>query len=156
MSAARSWLFKSEPESYSIHDLRRDGETLWDGVRNYQARNLLRDAMRPGDDVLFYHSNTTPPAIVGTARILRTGLPDPTQFDSAHPKFDAKATPVTPRWYAVEIAFVEEFSAPLTLDSLRNIPALEGMELLRRGSRLSVQPVTPAEWNLILRLAHAA
>ena len=156
MSATRYWLFKSEPESYSISDLRRDGKTLWDGVRNYQARNLLRDDMRVGDGVLFSHSNVHPPAIVGTARIIRAGVPDPTQFDPDHPKFDPKATPVHPRWYAVDIAFVEEFAAPISLESLRDIPALAGMELLRRGSRLSVQPVTPAQWTVILRLAQAS
>jgi predicted RNA-binding protein with PUA-like domain len=155
MSDRRYWLLKTEPESYSIGDLRRDGRTFWDGVRNYQARNFLRDDFRPGDGVLFYHSNAEPPAVVGVAEVVTTGYSDHTQFEHGHRKFDPKSSPENPRWYMVDITFIEEFARPLTLQQLREIPALEEMELLRKGSRLSVQPVTKQQWEAVLRLAHA-
>ncbi|MBE0643657.1 MAG: EVE domain-containing protein [Bacteroidetes bacterium] len=153
MAAKRYWLFKTEPESYGIADLKRDTATFWDGVRNYQARNFLRDAIKTGDGVLFYHSNASPPAIVGVARVTRDGYPDHTQFEQGHRKFDPKASEDNPRWYMVDIAFETEFPRALPLDELRGIEALEGMELLRTGSRLSIQPVRKAEWDTILRLA---
>lgn len=153
MAERRFWLFKSEPESYGISDLRRDGETFWDGVRNYQARNFLRDDIRPGDGVLFYHSNADPPAVVGIATVIRGGYPDHTQFEQGHPKFDPKASEDNPRWYMVDIRFEEEFTRPLPLEELRGMAALADMELLRKGSRLSVQPVTKKEWDTILKLA---
>lgn len=155
MAERRFWLFKSEPESYSISDLRRDGGTFWDGVRNYQARNFLRDDIQPGDGVLFHHSNAEPPAIVGIATVRRGGYPDHTQFEQGHPKFDPKASEDNPRWYMVDIDFEKEFPRPLTLEELRGVPALEGMELLRKGSRLSVQPVTREQWDAVLKLAKA-
>jgi predicted RNA-binding protein with PUA-like domain len=152
MSVRNYWLFKTEPESYNIDDLRRDGSTFWDGVRNYQARNFLRDEVKPGDGVLFYHSNAEPPAIVGSATVTREGYPDHTQFEHGHAKFDPKAAPDNPRWYMVDITFTEKFPAPLPLEHLRSVPALEKMELLRKGSRLSVQPVTAREWDAVMKL----
>ncbi len=153
MADRRYWLFKTEPTSYSIADLKRDAQTFWDGVRNYQARNFLRDDIREGDGVLFYHSNAAPPAIVGVARVVRGGYPDHTQFEQGHRKFDPKARADNPRWYMVDIAFEEEFTRPLPLEDLRDVAALAEMELLRTGSRLSVQPVTKKEWDAVLRLA---
>ena len=153
MAAQRYWLFKSEPGAYSIQDLQRDGSTYWDGVRNYQARNMLRDEIREGDRVLFYHSNASPPAIVGTATVTRSGYPDHTQFAQGHRKFDPKATEDNPRWYMVDIALDRVFAEPLPLEKLRAVKALRDMELLRKGSRLSVQPVQKKEWDAIMKLA---
>ncbi len=149
----RYWLFKSEADSYSIDDLERDGTTHWDGVRNYQARNMLRDDIAVGDVVLFHHSNGDPPAIVGSAMVTRAGYADHTQFDAGSPKFDPKATPDNPRWFMVDITFRTRFSAPLTLDMLRGEAALANMELLRRGSRLSVQPVREEEYRAIEKMS---
>ncbi len=147
------WLFKSEPNVYSISDLEKDGETIWDGVRNYQARNLMRDDMRVGDEVLFYHSRVAPMAIVGRAKIIRNAHPDPTQFDPSNPYYDPKSSPEDPRWHCVDIGFVERFSNPLLREDLKEIPSLSEMMLLKKGSRLSVQPVRAKEWKAILKLA---
>ena len=147
------WLFKTEPSSYSIDDLKRDATTYWDGIRNYQARNLIRDDMKAGDGVLVYHSNAEPTAIVGLAKIVRAGYPDHTQFETGHVHFDATAKPEEPRWYMVDIAFERAFVRPLTLAELKDIPALKDMGLLRKGNRLSVQPVTEKEWKEILSRA---
>jgi predicted RNA-binding protein with PUA-like domain len=152
MAQRRYWLFKSEPGAYGIDDLEKDGKTFWDGVRNFQARNTLRDDIHEGDKILFYHSNANPPAIVGTAVVTRGGYPDHTQFESGHRKFDPKATEENPRWFMVDIAFENRFAKPIGLDTLREIPALEQMELLRKGSRLSVQPVRKEEWDAIMKL----
>ena len=151
--ARRYWLFKSEPSAYSYDDLVDDGVAEWDGVRNFQARNLLRDDIKEGDELLFYHSTTKPMAVIGTARVARGGYPDHTAWDpnSEHP--DAKSTPDNPIWYMVDIQSQEKFAEPLTLEMLRQVPELEDMMLLRRGSRLSVQPVTEEEWEAVLRLA---
>ncbi|HZS95023.1 MAG TPA: EVE domain-containing protein [Chloroflexota bacterium] len=148
------WLMKSEPDAFSIDDLRNAPRqtTCWDGVRNYQARNYMR-AMKVGDQVLFYHSNADPPAVVGIAEVVRTAYPDPTQFDKKDKHYDPASDPAHPRWDMVDIRFVRKFSAPLPLDLLRKQPGLKGMELLRKGSRLSVQPVRPSEWAVILKLA---
>jgi predicted RNA-binding protein with PUA-like domain len=145
---------KSEPDVFSIDDLRNAPRqtTCWDGVRNYQARNYLR-AMKVGDQVLFYHSNADPPAIVGIAEVVRTAYPDPTQFDKKDKHYDPASDPAHPRWDMVDIRFVRKFPAPLPLDLLRKQPGLKGMELLRKGSRLSVQPVRPSEWAVIVKLA---
>jgi predicted RNA-binding protein with PUA-like domain len=151
--AHRYWLFKTEPESYSITDLKRDGTTCWDGVRNYQARNTLRDDVGKGDTVLFYHSNANPPAIVGIAVVVRDAYPDHTQFEQGHPKFDPKAAEDAPRWFMVDIRFEKMFRTALSLDALREVPELAEMELLRKGSRLSVQPVRKNEFEAILVLA---
>ncbi len=153
MNTRRYWLFKTEPESFSIDDLKRTGSTCWDGVRNYQARNMLRDDIKPGDGVLFYHSNVDPPAIVGTASVLREGYPDHTQFEAGHEKFDPRASVEMPRWFMVDIGFERKFGNPLPLEVLRTADELQAMELLRKGSRLSIQPVTEQEWNKVLQLA---
>ena len=152
--AKRYWLFKSEPDAFSIQDLAKakDQTTLWDGVRNYQARNLLRDEMKKGDGVLYYHSSCAEPAAVGVAKIVRGGYPDPTQFDKKAKYYDAKSDSDDPRWYCVDIQFVREFTTPVTLKDMRDMPELDGMLLLRRGQRLSVQPVEPAHFKHIEKL----
>ena len=151
----RCWLVKSEPDAYSIRDLRRDGSTSWEGVRNYQARNFMRDEMRVGDDVLFYHSSTQPPGVAGLARVARAGYPDPSALDSSSEYYDAKASEADPRWYTVDIEFVEEFPEFVPLDRLRETTGLEEMEVNRR-SRLSVQPVTPKEFEIVKRMGRQA
>ena len=145
----RYWLFKSEPGTYSFDDLVRDGSTEWDGVRNFQARNFLRDEMQVGDGVLFYYSSTTPQAVVGTATVVRRGHPDETAWDptSVHP--DPKSTPENPIWYVVDIAPAERFTRPVTLDEIKHVPELEKMMVIQRGARLSVQPVSEQEWEII-------
>ena len=154
MPKPQFWLMKSEPESFSIDDLKKAKHqtTCWDGVRNYLARNYMR-SMNVGDRVFFYHSNAAPPAIVGIAEIVKTAYPDHTQFDATHHHFDPKSKMEAPAWDMVDVKFVEKFAEPLSLERLREVPALEGMELLRRGSRLSVQPVTAAQWKVIVKLA---
>ena len=149
------WLLKTEPESFSIQDLQNAPKqtTFWDGVRNYQARNTLRDDMKLGDRVLFYHSNADPPAIVGTARVVKEGYPDYTAWDENNHHYDPGSTPENPRWYMVDIQFEQSFDQPLGLDELRKVKSLAKMELLRKGSRLSVQPVTAAEFKQVLKLA---
>ncbi|HVX09838.1 MAG TPA: EVE domain-containing protein [Pirellulales bacterium] len=151
------WLLKTEPESFSIQDLakRPDQTTCWDGVRNYQARNFMRE-MRVGDRVLFYHSNAAPPAIVGIANVVREAYPDNTAWKKGDHHFDPKASPENPIWQMVDIKLDQIFARPLGLDELREVKALEKMELLRRGSRLSVQPVTEREFDTVLKLAAAA
>lgn len=146
------WLLKSEPDVFSFDDLKRAKKktTSWEGVRNYQARNYLRDDMKKGDGVLFYHSSTDPQAIVGTARVVKEGYPDPQQFDPRSDYYDPGAKPEEPRWYMVDIKLDRPFSTPLTLKELKAMSELEGMMLLRKGSRLSVQPVSEREWGLIL------
>jgi predicted RNA-binding protein with PUA-like domain len=147
------WLFKSEPGVYSIADLARDKTTAWEGVRNYQARNFLRDAIKPGDLVLFYHSNAAPPGIAGLAKVVRGGYPDPSALDPTHEAYDAAGAPAAPVWYAVDIRHVRTFGAPLGLPELKKVKALAKMALLQKGSRLSVQPVTGAEFAVIEKLA---
>ncbi len=151
---ARHWLMKSEPDVFSIDDLARAKKqtTGWDGVRNYQARNLLRDEIAAGDGVLYYHSSVDPPAVVGLARVVKAGYPDPTQFDPKSDYHDPDSQPDAPRWFSVDIAFDRKLPRPVTLPELRADPALGDMVLLRRGSRLSVQPVTAAEWKRIVAL----
>lgn len=146
------WLMKSEPDAFSIDDLGRVGTEPWNGVRNYQARNLLRDEIRAGDGVLFYHSNAAPAAVVGLAAVTQGGYPDATQFDPRSPYFDAASSPAAPRWFMVDIRFKEKFKRPLPLDELRGVPALGDMVLLQKGSRLSVQPVSAAEWKAIVAM----
>jgi predicted RNA-binding protein with PUA-like domain len=152
--ARRYWLLKSDPEDFGLRDLEKSPgrTTRWDGVRNYQARNLLRDDVRVGDGVLFYHSRSNPPSVVATARVVRSGYPDPTQFDRRSKYHDSKASRAEPRWYAVDIRLEKELPREVALPELRNEPALCKMVLVNR-SRLSVQPVTPAEWKTVLRLA---
>jgi len=151
----RYWLFKSEPDVYSLADLKKDKKTYWEGVRNYQARNLLRDEVKPGDGVLFYHSNMKPMEIAGTAKVLKGGYPDPDQFDPGSKYYDPKSDPDDPRWYVVDIGFEEEFPQPVTRDELKEMPELADMMVLRRGARLSVQPVEPDEWKAIVKRGRA-
>jgi predicted RNA-binding protein with PUA-like domain len=148
------WLFKSEPEAYSFADLlaESDRTTGWDGVRNYQARNSLRDSIKVGDGVLFYHSSTDVPCIAGVAKVVRAGHPDPTAFDPKSNHHDPRSDPSNPTWYQVSIKAVKAIDPPLMLPRLREIPELARMELLRKGSRLSIQPVTPEEWKTIMAL----
>ncbi len=151
---ARYWLLKSDPDDFGLADLKRSPgqKTGWDGVRNYQARNLLRDEIKVGDRVLFYHSQANPPAVVATARVVRAGYPDPTQFDARSGHHDPQSDRAAPRWYAVGIKLESELERAVTLPELRSTPGLKQMVLLHR-SRLSVQPVTAGEWKIILRLA---
>jgi predicted RNA-binding protein with PUA-like domain len=149
----KHWLMKSEPSTYSIADLKRDQQTEWDGVRNYQARNFMRDDMKVGDLVLFYHSVTDPVGVAGVAEVVQASHPDVTQFDHKSKYFEPRATQEKPVWYLVDIAFVEQFPRIVPLAELRSVPALAQMELLRKGSRLSVQPVTAAEFQAVLKLA---
>ena len=151
---SRYWLFKSDPATFGLEDLERSPgrTTCWDGVRNYQARNFLRDDVRVGDGVLFYHSQSRPPAVVGTAEVVRAGYPDPTQFDRRDPGHDPGSPPGDPRWYAVDIRLRKRLARPAELPELRGTPGLEEMLLLRKGSRLSIQPVTAGEWRIVLRL----
>ncbi|MFM7137643.1 MAG: EVE domain-containing protein [Planctomycetota bacterium] len=150
------WLIKSEPGTFSIQDLARAPKktTSWEGVRNYQARNFLR-AMKRGDLAIFYHSNAEPPAAVGIAKVVREAYPDPTAWDPNSDYHDPKAGPENPLWSMVDVQLVEIFPRELPLEELRGVKALAGMELLRRGSRLSVTPVTAAEFRVIEKLAHA-
>jgi predicted RNA-binding protein with PUA-like domain len=153
-STKQYWLFKSEPEAFSIQDLEKAPKktTCWDGVRNYQARNFLRDSIKCGDQVFYYHSNSDPSAIVGIAEVVREGYPDTTAFDRKDKHFDEKSDPAKPTWYMVDIKHVKTFKRPLGLDDLRRLPELKNMVLLQKGSRLSVQPVTRAEWQAIVEL----
>lgn len=149
----RYWLMKSEPGVFSIDDLQRAERqtTCWDGVRNYQARNFLRDQLKAGDGVLFYHSSAEPPGIAGEAVVDREGYPDPTAFDPNDVHFGAKSDPARPTWYAVDVKFVRACRKVITLDRLRGLPALRSMVVLKRG-RLSVQPVTPEQWRAVMAL----
>ena len=148
---ARHWLVKSEPDSFSFDDLlAAPGQTTcWDGVRNYQARNFMRDDMKAGDLVFFYHSSTDPAAIVGIAEVVRDGYPDHTALDPRDSHFDPKSKAEAPTWIMVDLRAVEPLAKPLTLGDLREVNGLESMTLLQKGSRLSVQPVSPSEWAII-------
>lgn len=150
------WLIKSEPETFSIQDLARAPKktTSWEGVRNYQARNFLR-AMKRGDLAIYYHSNAEPPAAVGIAKVVREAYPDPTAWDPESAYHDPKASPDNPLWSMVDVQLVEIFPRAIRLEELRGVKALAGMELLRRGSRLSVTPVTAAEFRTIEKLGQA-
>ena len=154
MAERRYWLFKSEPSAYSFDDLQteEDGTAEWDGVRNYQVRNFMRDEMRVGDGVLFYHSNAKPLAVVGTATIVSGAYPDPTAFDPAAKYYDAKSDPGNPRWLMVDIKADRAFSRPVTLAEIKDNPRLKDMLVARRGMRLSIQPVTREEWDEVLSL----
>ncbi|MEB3290228.1 MAG: EVE domain-containing protein [Leptolyngbya sp.] len=149
------WLMKSEPDVYSIHDLARDQTELWDGVRNYQARNFLT-SMAVGDLAFFYHSNTKPPGIVGLAHIVEANVVDPTQFDPAHKYYDPKSPPDQPRWRTVVVGYVETFATGITLDQLKDTFTPEDLWVVRRGNRLSVMPVADAVAERLLALARSA
>lgn len=149
------WLMKSEPDVYSIHDLARDQTELWDGVRNYQARNFLT-SMAVGDLAFFYHSNTKPPGIVGLAKIVEANVVDPTQFDPAHKYYDPKSSPDKPRWHTVVVGYVETFPTGITLDQLKDTFTPEDLWVVRRGNRLSVMPVADAVAERLLAMARSA
>ena len=148
----RYWLMKCEPAAYTIDDLERDGQTGWEGVRNYQARNFMRDEMQVGDGVLFYASNAEPSGVTGLARIARAGYPDPYAFKKGHKYFDADSVKASPTWFTVDIAFVERFTSIVPLATLKETPGLEQMVVTRKGSRLSIQPVTKDEYAIVVRL----
>ncbi len=148
------WLMKTEPDVFSIDDLAAapNQTTCWDGVRNYQARNYMRDQMQIEDRVLVYHSNSLPSCVVGIATVARTSYPDHTAWDPNDPHFDPKSNPINPRWFMVDIRFEAKFTVPQSLEMLRGVPKLVGMELLRKGTRLSVQPVSKQEFAIIEKL----
>ena len=150
----RYWLLKQEPGAFSFDDLLRapDRTTCWDGVRNYQARNFMRDEMRVGDLAFYYHSNAEPSAIAGVAEVVREAYPDHTAFDPADSHYDAASRREAPTWMMVDVRAVERFERPIALEELRGLAGLDGLELLRRGSRLSVQPVSEAHWRIIRAL----
>lgn len=152
---AHFWLMKSEPEVYSIEDLARDKKTFWNGVRNHRARNIMRDEMRVGDQVFFYHSNADPSAIAGIARVASEPRPDPTQFDKKAGEdmgYDPKSKPDAPTWWAVDIAFVEKLARPVSLAEVKANPKLKDIALVKLG-RLSVAPITAAEWKEVLKMS---
>lgn len=155
MTAPRYWLMKSEPDVFGFEDLMaRPGRTEpWDGIRNYQARNLMRDEMQVGDRVLFYHSNATPPHVAGIAEVASEARPDPTQFDRASPYYDPKASPKEPRWLLVDVRGLAPLAETVPLAALKANPALADMRVVQRFMRLSVQPVTEAEYREVLRMA---
>ena len=148
------WLFKSEPSEFSIEDLRKSKNqtTFWDGVRNYQARNFLRDEVKKGDGVLFYQSSTDPLAVVGYCEVVKEGYPDHTQFDKESQHFFPSASEKEPIWFMVDIKLKKEFKKPVTLESIKSNPKLKNMKLIQRGQRLSIQPVTKTEWDEILKM----
>jgi predicted RNA-binding protein with PUA-like domain len=148
------WLFKSEPSEFSWDGLKQSKNqiTFWDGVRNYQARNFLRDEIKKGDGVLFYQSSTEPLAVVGYCKVVKDGYPDHTQFDKKNDHYDEKADLQNPTWFMVDIKLVKEFKKPVTLDSIKAHPKLKSMRLIQRGQRLSVMPVTKDEWDEILKM----
>lgn len=149
------WLLKSEPEAYSIDDLKADPKhhEPWDGVRNYQARNMMRDEMKKGDLAFFYHSNCKPPGIVGIMKIVKEGYPDKTALDPKSKYYDPKHTADSPRWYHVDVQYQKKFKNIISLETLKQNPALKNMPLLRKGNRLSVMPVGKKEWDAILQMA---
>ncbi len=151
--AKKYWLMKSEPNAYSIDDLERDGKTYWDGVRNYQARNFMRDEMKIGDRVIFYHSNTEPPAAVGIAEVVKESYPDFSTFDPKDKHFDPKSKEEKPTWYMVDIKFVKKFKKIVPLQEMKQNPKLQDMKLVQRGNRLSVMPITKEEFDEILRMS---
>jgi len=148
------WLVKSEPSEFSIDDLAKSKNqtTFWDGVRNYQARNFIRDEMKKGDGVLFYHSSTDPLAVVGVCEVVKDGYPDHTQFDSKNVHFDPKAKKENPAWFMVDIKLVKKFKNPLTIDQIKSNPKLKKMRLIQKGNRLSVMPVTKDEFEEIIKM----
>ncbi len=146
------WLMKTEPDAFSIDDLARVGVEPWDGIRNYQARNFIRDSMKLDDLVFIYHSRVDPPAVVGIGRVASAPYPDPKQFDPDAKYYDAGSVPTNPRWYLVEIAYVGHLPCPVSLGELKQAPGLEHMMVTRKGSRLSIQPVTDDEWQIVLQL----
>lgn len=149
------WLFKSEPACFSIDDLSRRAKqtAAWDGVRNYQVRNMLRDDIKPGDQAFFYHSSCTPPGIAGIVSIVKAGYPDNTAWDIHSEHYDPGSTPENPRWYMVDVTLVKKFPHFITLDEIKRNPALKKMLILRKGNRLSITPITKEEWMAVSKLA---
>jgi predicted RNA-binding protein with PUA-like domain len=154
--AKRYWLMKCEPAAYTIDDLARDGSTSWEGVRNFQARNFLRDQMQVGDGVLFYASNADPSGVTGLAEIARAGYPDAFAWTKGHKYYDEASTPDKPTWYMVDIRFVERFPGIVPLETLKHTKGLENMMVIRKGARLSVQPVTKGEFDIVTKLGRKA
>lgn len=146
----RYWLMKSEPDVFSIDDLKREKKTSWENVRNYQARNYMTQGMKLGDRALYYHSNAEPSGIAGVCEIVKLAYPDPTQFDPKSEYYDEGATKEAPRWFMVDVGFVERFDEVLSLDAMKANPALEGMLVLQKGTRLSITPVTEAHFEAVL------
>ena len=144
------WLMKSEPDAYSIDDLERDGREPWDGIRNYQARNMMRDEMKIGDEVFFYHSNCKEPGIVGIMKVASEPYPDPTQFDKKSKYFDPKSKTDDPRWCLVDVEFVRKLDRNITLAEIKEAKGLDGLILTRKGNRLSIMPVEKKHWNKLL------
>jgi len=151
----RHWLMKCEPAAYTIDDLARDKRTSWEGVRNYQARNFMRDLMQEGDAVLFYASNADPSGVTGLAEIVRGGYPDHFAWKKGHKYFDAASTREAPVWYMVDVGFVERFTRTIPLETLKATKGLERMMVTQKGSRLSVQPATRSEYDIVVRLGRA-
>jgi len=148
------WLFKSEPSEFSWEDLKKSKKqiTSWDGVRNYQARNFLRDEIKKGDGILFYHSSTDPLAVMGYCEVVKEGYPDHTQFDKKNDHYDPKAAPENPTWFMLDIKLEKEFKNPVSLHSIKANPKLKNMKLIQRGQRLSIMPVTKIEWDEIMKM----
>ena len=149
------WLFKSEPNAYSIDELVKDKSTHWDGVRNYQVRNMLRDDIQSGDRVFFYHSNAKPMAVVGTAKVIAPGYPDHTAFDPKDKHYDPKSDPDKPTWFMVDVEIIQKFEMPVTRDDLKVDEVASCMAVMQKGSRLSITPVNEEEWKAIHKLAGA-
>ncbi|EKD83063.1 MAG: hypothetical protein ACD_39C00909G0004 [uncultured bacterium] len=147
------WLMKCEPSAYSITDLERDGSSSWEGVRNYQARNFMRDQMQAGDMALFYHSNAEPSGVAGVMKIARAGYPDHFAFTAGHKYYDARSTPDKPVWYMVDVAFVAKFACILPLQQIKAEPRLNGIMVAQQGSRLSVQPLSEEHFQVICEMA---
>jgi predicted RNA-binding protein with PUA-like domain len=152
----RYWLMKCEPSAYTIEDLERDGQTGWEGVRNYQVRNYLRDEVQVGDEVLFYASNAEPSGVTGLARVARAGYPDPFALKPRHAYYDPKSTVDNPIWFTVDVSFVERFADVVPLERLKRTNGLEKMMVNQKGSRLSVQPCTRGEFDIVCRLGRQA
>jgi predicted RNA-binding protein with PUA-like domain len=153
--AKRYWLMKSEPETYSIDDLKKQGWTHWEGVRNYQARNTMRDDMKIGDGVLFYHSNCKPPGVVGIAKVSKESYPDHTAFEKKSNYFDAKSDPDNPRWMMVDVAYISTLKRTVSLNEMKEVPGLSEMLVIRKGMRLSVQEVTKDEFQIVKKLGNS-
>ena len=152
MSETRYWLMKTEPDVYSIDTLKKDGETLWSGVRNYQARNFMMKDMKLGDQVLFYHSNAEPPGVAGLAVVSKLAEPDPLAFDKKSEYYDPKSSKENPRWFCVRVKFVKKLKNLVTLEEIKNDPMLRQMLVIKRGQRLSIQPVSKKDFDYIVKL----
>ena len=146
------WLMKSEPDEFSFEQLKKDKTTLWSGVRNYQARNFMRDEMSVGDTILFYHSNTKPPGVAGLAKVSKTSIPDPTAFDKKSDYFDEKSDKDNPRWICVEVKYYKPFKEYVSLDDIKSTSSLKDMKVVQRGMRLSIQPVLKKEFDKICKM----